>query len=130
MRPSRSWSAKVGIFNVRIYNACKTEQECAAETVLSEEIKLKSRGAPPAPPFRHGGRSSKRIALQSKALREAVTNKVIRSDFVVNGVLEIEMYRNCFVLTNPGLLKLPISQNIMVENKKKLETKGCKHCSD
>lgn len=42
----------------------------------------------------------KEDALQSKALREAVTNKVIRSDFVVNGVLEIEMYRDCFVLTN------------------------------
>ena len=63
MRPGRPWSAKVGIFNVRIYNACKTEQECAAETVLSEEIKLKSRGARPAPPFRHGGRSSKRRRL-------------------------------------------------------------------
>lgn len=62
-------------------------------------------------------------ALQSKALREAVTNKVIRSDFVVNGVLRIEKYRNCFVLTNPGLLKLPISQNIMVENKKDLKPK-------
>ena len=30
---------------------------------LSEEIKLKSRGARPAPPFRHGGRSSKRRRL-------------------------------------------------------------------
>lgn len=48
--------------------------------------------------------------LQAKAVREAVTNMVIHSDFMVNGVLKVEKYDDCFVLTNPGLLKLPIEQ--------------------
>lgn len=37
-------------------------------------------------------------------------NMVIHSDFMVNGVLKVEKYDDCFVLTNPGLLKLPIEQ--------------------
>ena len=48
--------------------------------------------------------------LQAKAVREAVTNMVIHADFMVNGVLKVEKYDHCFVLTNPGLLKLPIEQ--------------------
>ncbi len=35
---------------------------------------------------------------------------VIHADFMVNGVLKVEKYDDCFVLTNPGLLKLPIEQ--------------------
>lgn len=61
-------------------------------------------------PFNMEGVLRKDDTLQTKALREAVTNMIIHSDFMVNGVLRIEKYRNCFVLTNPGLLKLPISQ--------------------
>lgn len=48
--------------------------------------------------------------LQAKAVREAVTNMVIHSDFMLNGVLKVEKFDNCFVLTNPGLLKLPVEQ--------------------
>ena len=48
--------------------------------------------------------------LQAKAVREAITNMVIHSDFMMNGVLKVEKYDDCFVLTNPGLLKLPIEQ--------------------
>lgn len=48
--------------------------------------------------------------LQAKAVREAVTNMVIHSDFMINGVLKVEKHDDCFVLTNPGLLKLPIEQ--------------------
>lgn len=48
--------------------------------------------------------------LQAKAVREAVTNMVIHSDFMVNGVLKVEKFDDSFVLTNPGLLKLPIEQ--------------------
>lgn len=47
---------------------------------------------------------------KAKAVREVVTNMVIHSDFMVNGVLKVEKYDDCFVLTNPGLLKLPIEQ--------------------
>ena len=48
--------------------------------------------------------------LQAKAIREAVTNMIIHSDFMLNGVLKVEKYDNSFVLTNPGLLKLPLEQ--------------------
>lgn len=48
--------------------------------------------------------------LQAKAIREAVTNMIIHSDLMLNGVLKVEKYDNRFVLTNPGLLKLPIEQ--------------------
>ena len=48
--------------------------------------------------------------LQAKAVREAVTNMVILSDFMINGVLKVEKHDDRFVLTNPGLLKLPIEQ--------------------
>lgn len=43
--------------------------------------------------------------FQAKAVREAVTNMVIHSDFMVNGVLKVEKFDDSFVLTNPGLLK-------------------------
>ena len=45
------------------------------------------------------------VTLQAKAVREAVTNMVIHSDFMVNGVLKVEKFDDSFVLTNPGLLK-------------------------
>lgn len=43
-----------------------------------------------------------------KAVREAVTNAVIHSDYMLNGVLRIEKHDEGFVLKNPGLLKLPV----------------------
>ncbi len=61
-------------------------------------------------PFSMDGVVRKDDTLQAKAVREAVTNMVIHSDFMVNGVLKVEKYDDCFVLTNPGLLKLPIEQ--------------------
>ena len=61
-------------------------------------------------PFSMDGVVRKDNTLQAKAVREAVTNMVIHSDFMVNGVLKVEKYDDCFVLTNPGLLKLPIEQ--------------------
>ena len=42
--------------------------------------------------------------------REAVTNMIIHADFMVNGLLRIEKYDDRIVLTNPGLLKLPLEQ--------------------
>ena len=61
-------------------------------------------------PFSMDGVVRKDDTLQAKAVREAVTNMLIHSDFMVNGVLKVEKYDDCFVLTNPGLLKLPIEQ--------------------
>ena len=61
-------------------------------------------------PFSMNGVVRKDDTLQAKAVREAVTNMVIHADFMVNGVLKVEKYDDCFVLTNPGLLKLPIEQ--------------------
>ena len=48
--------------------------------------------------------------MPHKAIREAVTNMIIHSDLLVNGVLKIEKFDDHIVLTNPGLLKLPLKQ--------------------
>jgi predicted HTH transcriptional regulator len=61
-------------------------------------------------PFKMEGIIRTDDTLQHKAVREAVTNAVIHSDFMLNGVLKIEKYDDRFVLSNPGLLKLPIEQ--------------------
>lgn len=47
---------------------------------------------------------------QHKAVREAFTNMIIHGDLMMNGLLRVEKYDDVFVLTNPGLLKLPIEQ--------------------
>ena len=44
-----------------------------------------------------------------KAVREAVTNMIIHSDYLMNGVLKVEKQENCLKLSNPGNLKLPVS---------------------
>ena len=61
-------------------------------------------------PFQMEGMIRKDDTLQHKAVREAVTNMIIHSDLLLNGVLRIEKYEDRIVLTNPGLLKLPIEQ--------------------
>ena len=61
-------------------------------------------------PFQMEGIIRKDDTLQHKAVREAVTNMIIHSDLLLNGVLKIEKYDDRIVLTNPGLLKLPIEQ--------------------
>lgn len=50
--------------------------------------------------------------LQAKAVREAVTNMVIHSDFMVNGVLKVEKFDDSFVLTNPGLFEITNRANL------------------
>ena len=47
---------------------------------------------------------------QHKAVREAFTNMIIHGDLMMNGLLRVEKFDDKFVLTNPGLLKLPIEQ--------------------
>ena len=61
-------------------------------------------------PFNMEGVIRKDDTPQHKAVREAVTNMVIHADLMLNGVLKVEKYDDRFVLTNPGLLKLPIEQ--------------------
>ena len=61
-------------------------------------------------PFQMEGIIRKDDTLQHKAVREAVTNMIIHSDLMLNGILRIEKYDDRIVLTNPGLLKLPIEQ--------------------
>ena len=43
-----------------------------------------------------------------KAIREAVVNMMIHSDYHITGVLKIEKNDNGFLFSNPGNLKLPI----------------------
>ena len=47
---------------------------------------------------------------QHKAVREAFTNMIIHADLMLNGLLRVEKYDDRFVLSNPGLLKLPVEQ--------------------
>ncbi len=61
-------------------------------------------------PFNMDGVIRKDDTLQHKAIREAVTNLCIHSDFQVNGILKIEKHDDCITFTNPGLLKLPVEQ--------------------
>ena len=64
-------------------------------------------------PFQMEGIIRKDDTLQQKAVREAVTNMIIHSDLMLNGILRIEKYDNRIILTNPGLLKLPLEQIYM-----------------
>ena len=43
-----------------------------------------------------------------KAIREAVVNMMIHSDYLINGVLKIVKMDNGFTFSNPGNLKLPV----------------------
>ncbi len=61
-------------------------------------------------PFKMDGVIRNDDTPQHKAVREAMTNAIIHADFMLNGLLRVEKYDNRFVLTNPGLLKLPIEQ--------------------
>ena len=61
-------------------------------------------------PFQMEGIIRKDDTLQHKAVREAVTNMIIHSDLMLNGILRIEKYDDRIVLTNPDLLKLPSEQ--------------------
>ncbi len=61
-------------------------------------------------PFRMEGVIRKDDTPQHKAVREALINAIIHADFRLNGILKVEKYDDRFVLTNPGLLKLPVEQ--------------------
>lgn len=61
-------------------------------------------------PFKMEGMERKDDTPQHKAVREALTNAIIHADLMLNGILRVEKYDDKYVLTNPGLLKLPIEQ--------------------
>ena len=58
-------------------------------------------------PFQMDGIIRKDDTPQHKAVREAFTNMIIHADLMLNGLLRVEKYDDRFVLSNPGLLKLP-----------------------
>ena len=47
-------------------------------------------------------------SLLHKAIREALTNLIIHTDYMLTGVLKVEKYDNQFVFSNPGSLKIPV----------------------
>ncbi len=61
-------------------------------------------------PFSMDGLIRTDDTLQAKAIREAVTNMIIHSDLMLNGILRVEKFDDRIVLTNPGLLKLSVDQ--------------------
>ena len=61
-------------------------------------------------PFKMEGVVREDDTPQHKAVREALTNVIIHADLMINGVLKVEKYDDKLVLTNPGLLKLPVEQ--------------------
>ncbi len=61
-------------------------------------------------PFQMDGIIRKDDTPQHKAVREAFTNMIIHADFMTEGQLRVEKFDDRLVLTNPGLLKLPLEQ--------------------
>ena len=61
-------------------------------------------------PFQMDGILRRDDTPQHKAVREAFTNMIIHADLMMDGLLRVEKYNDRFVLTNPGLLKLPLDQ--------------------
>ena len=61
-------------------------------------------------PFRMEGLTRNDVTPQDKAVREALTNAIIHADLMLEGLLRVEKYDDRLVLTNPGLLKLPVEQ--------------------
>ena len=59
-------------------------------------------------PFRLEGMTRIDDTPVHKAIREAVVNMMIHSDYLINGVLKIEKNDDGFLFSNPGNLKLPI----------------------
>ncbi|NCC99126.1 MAG: AAA family ATPase [Bacteroidia bacterium] len=61
-------------------------------------------------PFRLEGMERVDDTPVHKAVREALTNLIIHSDYMMTGILKIEKRNDCFVFSNPGSLKLPIME--------------------
>ena len=59
-------------------------------------------------PFRLDGMVRIDDTSVHKAIREAVVNMMIHSDYLITGVLKVVKMDNGFVFSNPGNLKLPV----------------------
>ena len=59
-------------------------------------------------PFSLKGMEREDDSLLHKAIREAFTNLIIHTDYMLTGVLKVEKYDNWFVFSNPGSLKIPV----------------------
>jgi len=59
-------------------------------------------------PFRLEGMMRVDDTPVHKAIREAVVNMIIHSDYMINGVLKIEKTDKGFLFSNPGGLRLPV----------------------
>lgn len=96
--PGMRWSDRVtydGRWENNLYNFFKV-----VVRKLSNDLKR---------PFVLDGLSRVDDTPVHKAVREAVTNLIIHSDYLINGILKVEKLDNCLHLSNPGSLKLPIA---------------------
>ncbi len=59
-------------------------------------------------PFKLEGVTREDDTPLHKTVREACTNMIIHADYLLTGLLKVEKYDDRFVLSNPGLLKLPL----------------------
>ena len=97
LQPDSRWSDRLtydGRWENNLYNFFMTVQ-----SKLIKDLKR---------PFRLEGMERIDDTAIHKAVREALTNLVIHSDYMITGVLKVEQYDDCFVFSNPGSLKIPI----------------------
>lgn len=95
--PDSRWSDRLtydGRWENNLYNFFMTVQ-----SKLIKDLKR---------PFRLEGMERIDDTAIHKAVREALTNLVIHSDYMITGVLKVEKHDDCFVFSNPGSLKIPV----------------------
>ena len=97
LQPDSRWSDRLtydGRWEYNLYNFFMTVQ-----SKLIKDLKR---------PFRLEGMERIDDTAIHKAVREALTNLVIHSDYMITGVLKVEKHDDCFVFSNPGSLKIPV----------------------
>ena len=97
LQPESRWSDRLtydGRWENNLYNFFMTVQ-----SRLVKDLKR---------PFRLEGMQRIDDTAIHKAVREALTNLVIHSDYMITGVLRVEKHDDCFVFSNPGSLKIPV----------------------
>lgn len=97
LQPDSRWSDRLtydGRWENNLYNFFMTVQ-----SKLIKDLKR---------PFRLEGMERIDDTSIHKAVREALTNLVIHSDYMITGVLKVEKHDDCFVFSNPGSLKIPV----------------------
>lgn len=95
LQPDSRWSDRLtydGRWENNLYNFFMTVQ-----SKLIKDLKR---------PFRLEGMERIDDTAIHKAVREALTNLVIHSDYMITGVLKVEKHDDCFVFSNPGSLKI------------------------